>query len=609
MSPRRVAHYAETSFAALAAGAALYLFASRALWDVPQRLALGAAGTCHALAWGLALWGAWRAPRGQGAVWRQLLGHLALAGAGLVALRALIAPSVGWLHALVGAPLQVAATALLAYGLASGWACSRAYRQGEHAPTLDIARIRGAAAAPRLVLWSLMSFAACNYAAVTYAHKWDLSYFRASQVSERTAQMVAALNQTVEITLFFPPGNDVHEQVQAYCNQLAQASSWLKIRHSDWAMEPALARTLQVRQNGVVAVRSGNQTETLTLGLDVEAARAVLRRLDQDIYQRLSTVLRPAAVVYLTQGHAERSEPAPGAPQGLVQFRQLLERQGFVLKPLGLAQGLGNKVPADAAAVAIMGPLHPFSPAERAALHQYLEAGGHMLVALDPERSQAEDALLAPLGVTVDTVSVGNPHYQVRAEGQGPSPYNLVTQRVQSHPTVRSLERAAGRMALVLLGAAAVQPAQRRDAALVLTPTVLAMPDSYRERLATAAGPSARSTTEPLSLAYAIERPNARAAATMRAAVVGDVDFVSDGVLTNPANSLWVSDTLQWLVHGVAAGVQSFSNEDVPLILRKQDDTLWFYGVIVGIPLGVLALGYLLGHRSGRASRLRRSRL
>jgi hypothetical protein len=413
------------------------------------------------------------------------------------------------------------------------------------------------------------------------------------------------LGQTTSITLFFPPGNDVLEQVRAYCEELAAASPSLQITVLDQALEPALARALKVRRNGTVAIASGSKTELLHFELDVEESRAALRRLDGDMYRALLTVTQPPAIVYVTDGHGERdvSGRSEGGLPGLTDLKVLWENQGLVLRPLGLAEGLGQAIPDDAAAVAIMGPTRPFSPQEMAALKAYLAQGGHVLACLDPDREKDDGGLAALLNVEVGRAPVGNPHYQVRAENQAQSPFNLVTVRAAGHPSVRSFEAHPGRLGLILLGAASVTPFSQGAPGVLVTPVVHAMPDSFVDVNGNGRADADEHPSLNIPLAAAVEWPQ-KDHGQARAVVIGDVDVATDGVLRNVGNSYLLSDAITWLVGSPHAAHGAHAEEDVPLVHRKDADALWFYGVSFGVPLGVLALGLMARERDRK--RLRR---
>ena len=66
------------------------------------------------------------------------------------------------------------------------------------------------------------------------------------------------------------------------------------------------------------------------------------------------------------------------------------------MRTLTTAEGLGQEVPKDAAAVFIVGPQRPFSEGEADTLAAYEKRGGRLFIALDPENGALRGAAEAP---------------------------------------------------------------------------------------------------------------------------------------------------------------------------------------------------------------------
>jgi hypothetical protein len=186
----------------------------------------------------------------------------------------------------------------------------------------------------------------------------------------------------------------------------------------DQAVDPARAHELGVSGNGVVVVARDKRREKIPVPVKLESARGKLRTLDQDVYKRLVTVSRGTRTAYFVQGHEERSFNSSGETdkRGTVRLlRDLLSEVGFDAKDLGMAQGLGNQLPADAGMVLMLGPKRPLMPAETETLLRYFNNKGRLLVALDPEGGDAAADLLTGLSLRFDpTVLANDQIYWVR---------------------------------------------------------------------------------------------------------------------------------------------------------------------------------------------------
>ena len=384
--------------------------------------------------------------------------------------------------------LQVVWPALILLGLMPAVAMELAIGSMERTPTLEIWRVRLAARSAWIMATAVIGFAALNFTANTWNHKIDVSYFKTTNVGTATQALLDNLTEPVTFTLFFPPGNDVLSRVRQYVDTLARNSDYVSIEVLDQATEPERAKALKVRANGAVVIHRSDKSESLLLPLDAEDARDKLRNLDTDIQQRLIRVLKPPRIAYVTTGHMER-DFVPNMDDkrlGLQDFKHWLETLGFAVKRLGLAEGLGAQVPTDASVVVIAGPTAPFTDVERKTLHAYLAQGGKLLAAMDPEHGAPDDALLAPLGVRVTPALIANAQAVVRYEGHGESKYDLWTNRLSPHPTVRTLEQNAGRQVVMLMGAGNIVKTAPKPTAPRVTFTVHAMPKAGRTKTATA---------------------------------------------------------------------------------------------------------------------------
>jgi ABC-type uncharacterized transport system involved in gliding motility auxiliary subunit len=105
--------------------------------------------------------------------------------------------------------------------------------------------------------------------------------------------------------------------------------------------------------------------------------------------------------VYVVQGHGERDITST-AREGYTGVTAALGRDNYASAPLVLAQA--GAVPDDASVVVVAGPTTDLLEPEIAALAAYLDAGGHLLVLLDPPGADGETtpqltALLAAWGI------------------------------------------------------------------------------------------------------------------------------------------------------------------------------------------------------------------
>jgi hypothetical protein len=444
-----------------------------------------------------------------------------------------------------------------------------------------------------------------TYAAGELALKADFSYFRTSRPSDSTKAIVRGLEDPVKVNIFFPRINDVGHEVASYLKELTRAGNKFTFEVHDRLLEPNLAKDWKVTQDGVLVVARGPTEETLTFGVEMEGARSKLKSLDGDFQKALIKVSRETRTIYFTVGHGELNESTDTSEGRTASgVKKLLESQNYVVKDLGLVQGLGIEIPKDATMVAVLGPARPFLPGEVASLRKYAEGGGHLLLALDPDPNIDLEPLAEIAGLTFAPVTLANEKIHLRRRFNDSDRSMLVTNRYSSHASVSTLSRNAARAYAVFGGAAALDSKPGSSGALTDF-TVKAMPDTFVDQNHDfQMQPPEKKAT--LNLAAAVSKKigaagdDAKTQKEMRIFAVGDVDAFSDVVLGNEANAILLIDAARWL-----GGEESFtgaisSAEDVKIEHTKQKDLVLFYSTIFGFPSLVLGLGLLFGRR-GRA--------
>jgi hypothetical protein len=349
----------------------------------------------------------------------------------------------------------------------------------------------------------------------------DFSYFKTSRPSESTRKIAQSLTEPVRVVAFFPQVNEVREEVERYLGDLKTASPKLKVEVMDRLLAPKLARELKATQDGVIVLSKGTTTNVLTIGTELEQAKTKLKTLDRDFQEQLLKSARSQKIAYLTVGHGEindgpRVATSDAARTGNIA-RTLLQRQNYLVKDLGLAQGLAREVPSDADLVLVLGPTEPFSAEELDSLKRYADGDGKLVLALDPDAfstrdlvpggpvegsaapgssvgpaSSAAPAASAPaapaapagsaaqpapanagsdeassplaklaevVGVKFSPNVLANERNHVRLRGDNSDRSRLVSNSFSSHASVSTLSRNSPRAAVVLFGAGSVEQA------------------------------------------------------------------------------------------------------------------------------------------------------
>src|SRR5262249_9385583 len=143
-----------------------------------------------------------------------------------------------------------------------------------------------------------------------------------------------------------------------------------------------------------------------------------------------------------TAGHGERTFESHGEVDkrpGVRVVRDVLQEQGYVVKTLSAADGLATEVPQDAGVLLAIGPQQPFLPEQTLAITRYLEHGGRLFLALDPEAGLNMTDLVGPLGLDFKAQTLANDQVFARRVNQPSDRLNIVTGYYSSHPSVTTL--------------------------------------------------------------------------------------------------------------------------------------------------------------------------
>jgi hypothetical protein len=478
------------------------------------------------------------------------------------------------------------------------------------APVLDLGRVKAAMLSALGVSFALVFCFAISYVASERDAKVDLAYFRTAKAGEATRKLVQALDKPIRISLFFPPASDVGEEVRSYFGDLTTASRKVVVESYDQAIHPAKARELGVSGNGAIVIQRDTLKEQLNIPLVLEQARAQLRKLDEEVHKRIIGVTRPNRVVYFTQGHDERSF-APGSETDqrptVRVLKELLTDQNYQPKELGIAQGLGADVPADAGIVLILGPRKPFLKEETDALLRYLDRKGRLLIALDPEGGDVVPELMAALSLKYVPTTLANDTAFLNRTGQRADRVAIMTASYSSHSSVSTIGRLGVRAPTAFLESGSLKKAEKGAPGIVnIDFTVHALPNTWNDLNGNFEFDSDKEVRQAYELAAAVNKRNASALAVedeARAVVLADSDVLTDFFVSRSIGCQYLfRDAIRWL-GGEEQITGTISNEeDVAVTHTRRQDLVWFYTSIFLVPALVLGLGVLM-NRNRRAPR------
>lgn len=510
--------------------------------------------------------------------------------------------------------LAVLWPALLAVSLLPTLLVELAFASVRRSPAIEEGRVREALYAGLGLAFTLIFAFSVQYVAGERDAKADFSYFRVTKPGDGTQKLVASLDEPLEVYLFFPPVSDVKELVTQYFEDLQREAPMLKLTTLDQALEPAKSKELGVSANGVVIIKKGGRKETISVGLELEKSKAQLRALDGEVQKKVLQVGKARRTVYFTAGHGERTKDPLGVGdqrQTVRILHQTLQEQNFEVRVLSAAEGLGQEVPKDAAAVFIVGPQRPFAPGEAQTLEAYEKRGGRLFIALDPEPREPFTELLEPLGLSLTTARLAQERgiATVRPPPSKADRVNIATRTFSSHPSATYLNRASA--TLLLMGAGGLEERSPRPAELSIDFVVKSIAEAWSDVNENFEfDEAAKETRKAWGLLAAVTRKGSshKAEDELRALVLSDSDGIGDEALPQLiGNQYLVLDGLKWLLGDEQLTGVTNTELDVPLAHNRQQDTAWFYGTTFLAPLAVVGLGALARRRSKRAAPAQRS--
>jgi hypothetical protein len=395
--------------------------------------------------------------------------------------------------------------------------------------------------------------------------------------------------------------------MQPYFTEIAAASEGkLTFRMVDQPMEPKLSESLSVRDNGFVVItqerdaepkegaddkKSEPATEKFKVEDDIDKAKKDLKKLDETFQKHLMKLAKGKRVAYMLTGHGEANPREEDPKVKLGEMKNLLRAQNYDVKDFGIDQGSTSGVPDDAALVIVPAPQKALLPEETAVLKKYIDAGGAILIYVDLDRDPLTD-LLGHLGLKAGTAPIANATKFAQLDGGATDRYNLVSTKFGTHATVSTLSKYATRTFVAMLGSVALTEtgAATAPSPVKATPLIRSFEDSWEDIVRDAqlnATDGEKKAT--LVVAEAVEGPES---AKFRAVVVSDVSVASDFVLQHSqGDAQFLLDATRWLVGDEDLAGETQSEEDVRIEHSSEDDKLWFYMTVFGVPLLVLLAG------------------
>lgn len=481
----------------------------------------------------------------------------------LLGVLGLFAGAVLWL--VLGRPAAALWTFLGAGGL-SALMCVLPRWRGRPAHSCRRILVKSIAFVGLLVLVTVLAF--------RHPARWDLTRARAYSLSPQTIAVLKSLKEPVSVTAFFlsddrrrEPLEDLLEEYRFYTDKVA-------VQFIDPEVRPAAAKQYGITSYGVVVLEQGDKRQD-TFALHEKGLTAALLRLAQE---------KPLTVSFIT-GHRER-DPFSEGDEGYATLRAILERRNYAVRTLNLTAS-SDVAPSDEGVLVLADPREEFSVRERDILRAYLYHGGRVLWLLDVNGALADPSILADWGVRPRDDLVIEPQNAFLGEIASP-----ILVRYPPHPITEEM----GGLVTIFPSSRSLELIRPAISGVAVSPIVETSKESWGETQMgaelTGAFKEGEDIAGPLVLGAAAQESMHGG----RLVLIGDADFVSNGVLSSLGEAfgnagLFIS-AVNWLAEDEAmAAVPPHKPAAPPVILTRRQMRLIFYSTTLLLPLSVLVAG------------------
>ncbi|MCC7118217.1 MAG: GldG family protein [Anaerolineales bacterium] len=260
--------------------------------------------------------------------------------------------------------------------------------------------------------------------------KWDLTEDQSNTLAKETLQALGSLPEKVQATAFFTSQLDPTSATETLERFKSNSNNLFSYQFVDPDTNPVAARQAGITGDGKILLTMGDAKEIASSASETELLKALIRLANPG-----------ARTVYFLEGHGEALLQSGGSDTlSYSTAKSTLEAKNYTVKSLNLLTE--NKIPEDALAIIVAGPLKPISAAEATLLKKYVDNGGALVVMEDPVilTSATDTAPADPLanylekywGITLnhdlifDPTSSQNPLFAISATaGQHPITENI----------------------------------------------------------------------------------------------------------------------------------------------------------------------------------------
>jgi ABC-type uncharacterized transport system involved in gliding motility auxiliary subunit len=424
-----------------------------------------------------------------------------------------------------------------------------------------------------------------NYIVYKNPKRWDFTEDQTNTLAPETLDALKQLPQPVLAVGFYSAQN---ASARTSAEQLLdrykiESTGNFNYEMHDPLSEPDVANQYKITRDSTLVLTMGDQREELSFASEQEVTGVLIR------------FTHPTKrVIYFVTGHGERDTTEVGE-EGLSKVTELLKRQNYEVQTVNLQ---ATTVPTETTVLVIAGSKIPVTETEVAAIRQYLDNGGKLVVLLDPAiQTQLEPGTAEPLvnylqtawGFKLPQDVIVDLYNSVQQQ-----PLIPVTNSYNGGPITDKLQKIATGFPLVRTVVISGTPETFPDVIytqLVKTQDDRSWGETDLENLSTSEAPAAGEgdTPPPFFIGVAAENTTTKA----RVVVFGDSDFANNTWSEQGANSQLFANVVNWAVADqnlLNLSTKLPTNRSLALMDALTINLILLVTVIL-MPLSVLILG------------------
>lgn len=440
----------------------------------------------------------------------------------------------------------------------------------------------------------------------------DMTEGQRYTLTNESKQILARIARPIRITGFYSPAMLQQREIddQFFRQYEIETNGMITRDYINPNEQPAVAERFNLQSDGTIYISYLNTDGTVDFSTLARVSRSGSQ--ERDLTEAISRLLISGELtVYFDISHGER-DPQDGSQDGISGINNGIRESGLITQPLSLteiAQSGGN-IPDNASSLVLARPIIDFSSAEVAVLDRYLKRGGALFIMADVLYNEdaflRQDSLLnqylwANFGVraldavVVDTASSVETPLDIVSAAIFVN--NSITERMDQSSTPARFKLARA------VEASETPPANTPNGRLIMSSP---FPASYGETNLKALGETntyqydeGQDIQGPLTTAVWANNEQTGA----KVLLVGDSDWVTNGLVQSGGNAILFTDGLSWLTgfsDRIFFGVQTYG-AGLPVInmTGQQLDVIAFVTQLL-MPGIVLLAGVLIWWRRSR---------